>query len=92
MSVSPNGPAFNLSRKSISAEIMFNNNTEIIIYTPKNRLSVRLESLGIMGTLIKAPLKSLSTIVLRWSEKLKEGSQLAPHDAERRQALGQLHV
>ena len=45
--------------------------------------------LGIMGTLFKAPLKALGTIMV---EGLQRGLQSVRHDAERGKSLGKLHA
>ena len=45
-----------------------------------------------MGAQLRTPLKPLNTIVPWCTGGFKGGPQLGPHDAERRQSLGQLHV
>ena len=51
-----------------------------------------LASLGIIRVHLRVLLKSLNTPVLSWSEGLQWRPQLIPHDAERRQSLGQLYI
>ena len=52
----------------------------------------RPASLSVIRALLMAPHKPLDTIVLRWSEGFQEAVQLGPHDAEKRQSLGQPYV
>ena len=65
---------------------------------PYNKLSLRLHArLEINTSAVReaqsrAPLKSLNTMMLRWSEWFQKELQPAPHDAKRRQSLGQLYV
>jgi len=46
-----------------------------------------IATLGIMRDKLRAPIESLNAIV-----EFQGAPQLGPHDAERRQSLGQLHV
>ena len=49
-------------------------------------------SLGLIGAQWRAPLKLFSIIQLWWSERVHGSTQLVPHDAGRRQSLGQLYT
>ena len=68
-----------------SQHIYLNATATLSEWEQLHTLSERLASLGIMGEELRVPLKLFNTLVLWWFQRFQQGSQLIPHNTDRRQ-------